>query len=309
MPGKIKKTSTYRFNLPEGADASTLKPEDGVLQRVVENDTRLNKPLKEIQYGSDGIEEQLTVYEYDEKGFLTREVLLDGEGEILEEKTFEPDSQLRIQKALQHYADGSHDVTTYTRDENGRLIKELTVDDEGEQESLIEYSYQENHLVREVSFGEADELLWEKSYHYSEGDMLIEMIHKDHTEGLETRKTYEHDEHGHLREMLTYIDDELTERFLFESDKEGRPLQIIEENKGKKNKIEMGYDNRGNMVSQTEYNLQGEMINCVSRQYDKEGNLQESRITALNPLLGVNQYYIVRHIHEWEEDRTNPVGS
>lgn len=291
---KIKRISVYRIEGQADFPAGDQKPGDGLLHRTTDFHPEWAMPIAETQYDSQGNIQQLVEYAYDGRGFLVRELLKESDGEVVEERSFEPDDRQRLKKEFRHYADGSFDVTEFFYDENGRLIKKVLADDEGEVERVEEFEYQEDKPLLEKAVDGEGNLLLEVRYLYDEKGLLEEVHTENPEEGGSYQKVHAYTPEGKRKSTLVYDSEgELVERYLFEVDDKGHPASVVEETKMKKNTIRMEYDAQGQVVFQEEQDLNGELVNKVDRRYDGQGNLLESRVVFRNPRLGLLQEYSV----------------
>ncbi len=290
MGKKIRSISVYRSKV----DGSSSGDDQGILMSREVFHPDFNKTVLQEQYGIDGQLEQTTVFEYDDRGFLIREVLKEADGTVTEEKSFEPDDRQRIAREYLHYADGSHDTIHYTYDDSGRVIRREIIDSDGDIEEISEMAYQDDQLVHELVKDADGEIVDEHRYVYEDG-LLQEVFHYNGQEESSQKRVYSYNDEGHRESVLVYDnDDNLIERFLFENDDQGRPIQIIEENRQKKNTIHMKYANHGHVGFQEEYDMKGNLVSRVERVYDDDGLLLESRIDATVPAMGVQQSYVVK---------------
>lgn len=303
MGSKVKAITIYRKDIPEGEMAEGRPEAEPLIVSSTAYHAQWNKPVLEVQYNQEGDMEQQTRYEYDAEGFLIREVLTDGHGEVLEEKSFEPDEKLRIKKEFRHYADGSFDTLEYWYDDAGHVVRKILTDDEGDVESKEVFEYRDGLLIKEKTFGVEDALLAEIDYIYDDEGILDEKIIHQLDEDHYIRQEFSYNESGYRDAILGYNrDGELVERILFSLDDKGRPVSIEEENKRKKNRIRLEYDESDLLVFQEEFDMKGELVSRVRRQYDANGLLLSSEVTARNPLLGRQQHYEVVHQYEFFEE-------
>ncbi len=299
MTKKIKSITIYRKDLPpEGAETESPGEEQIVSKTTYHPD--FDKITLEEQYGATGELEQSTEFTYDEDGFLIREVLKEADGTVMEEKSYEADGHKRVAREYLHYADGSRDIISYTYDDEGNIIKKLTVDADGDVEETEEFQYEEGHLILEVKRDESGELVVETKYHYEDGKLLgIES--QDGIEGADYRRVYTYNDKGHRESVMLYdADDNPLERVLLEADEKGRPVKVVEENRQKKNTLHLRYDDTGNVVFQEEFDLNGALVSRVERTYDKEGRLLESRIDQNVPSHGISRSYLVRQEYTFD---------
>ncbi len=307
MSDTNKLLKVIRYDMPEpGLDLADERVKERLISET-EYEARWNKVVCERQYGSDGQLEQLCEYAYDDKGFLLREVLKEGDGEVMEEKSWEPDEQGRIARQFLHYADGSKDTVEHEYDADGKLVKKVTMDEDGEVEETEVFVYEGRRLIQESLYDgmvEYDELaemepLREVLYRYDDKGLLLEVHEQNLMEEDKRRRVNQYNEAGHRTEVLVYDgNDELVERIQLEPDEKGRPLTVTEETRRMKNTIHMRYNDRGLVDLQEEYDLKGNLISRVERTYDDEGFLLESRVEQSNVAMDVKQYYIVKQIHE-----------
>lgn len=300
MDKTIKRISVFHFNGPEGLPEGGSQAEKGVLSRTTEFHPEWGKPVCETQYDVHGQMEQKTDYVYDNKGFLIREVLIESDGEVVEERSFEPNERQGVKKEFRHYADGSHDVADHFYDEAGRLVRKVIADDEGEVERIETLSYSGERLVHELATDGQENMLFEVRYVYDEDGLLEEVHINNPEEGTAYQKVHEYDTDGKKTATLVYDQNgELIERYLFELNEQGHPSSVVEETRTKKNALKMTYDEQGNVVYQEEHDLAGELVNRVERRYDGEGRLVESHVAFRNPMLGVIQEYSVFQEYEF----------
>jgi uncharacterized protein RhaS with RHS repeats len=297
---KIRRISVYQVVGPADFPAGEQAAGEGLLQRTTDFHPEWNKPIAETQYDSQGNVEQQTEYAYDGQGFLVRELLKESDGEVVEERSFEPDDQQRMKKEFRHYADGSFDVTEFSYDENGRLIKKVLADDEGEVERVEEFEYQDDKPLLEKALDGEGNLLMEVRYLYNEEGLLEEVHAVNPEEGEAYQKVHEYTPEGKRKSTLVYDGEgELVERYLFEMDDNGHPATLVEETRMKKNTIRMKNDAKGQVVFQEEHDLNGELVSRVARRYDELGKLLESRVAVRNPRLGLLQEYSVFQQYEY----------
>lgn len=300
MEAKIKQISIYRKNVTTDQDTGQQTEGEPVLMSATKVHEKWRKPESEIQYNQQGELEQQTNYTYNEKGFLIREVLLDGDGEVLEERSFEPDDNDRVSIERRHYADGSFDTLTFTYDQNGQLIRKVLTDDEGSIESIEMFDYADGLLIKEEVRNEDDEVVRQVEYTYDAEGLLDEKVLHDHETGQYVRQEYAYSDKGFREAILSYDeDDNLVERVLLDLDEKGRPVGVEEEDRKKKNKTTMAYDDSGHILFQEETDINGELVSRVRRHYDEQGLLTSTEVEVRNPLRAINQHYRVYHAYDF----------
>ncbi len=304
MSTQIKALKIVRKPLPpEGSEGvgSEVIPKE-VLVSETEYHPEWGKVTRERQYASDGRLEQETLYEYDNQGFLIRELLKEGDGSVMEEKSYEPDEQQRLSKEYLHYADGSKDTIFYMYDDEGQLVRKRSEDEDGDLEQLQLFEYSNGFIVRKALYDEdpseedGTEPAEEVRYTYDSAGKILEEEILNNTDGVFRHKVHVYNDDGHRIAVKVYDEgEELIERVLMEPDEQGRPVRMVEENRKKKNTLNLRYNNKGNIVFQEEYDLKGNLLNTVSREYDEEGRLLSSEVDHRMPLQGPPRRYIVEH--------------
>ena len=247
--------------------------------------------------------EQETVYEYDQQGFLIRETLKEGDGTVMEEKSFEPDEKQRIAREFLHYADGSKDTITYRYDDQGHLVEKKSEDEDGDVEQVKVFEYHNGLLTRKAVYDEelnpdggSEEPAEEVLFIYDDGGRILEEETRNNIDGFYRHKVHVYNDNWHRIAVKVYDDEEnLIERVLMDPDEEGRPVRMVEENRKKKNTLNLRYNNKGNIVHQEEYDLKGNLLNTVSRAYDEKGRLLSSEVDIRMPPQGPPRRYVVEH--------------
>ncbi len=304
MSQKVKSLKVIRKPIPlsdTGAGHASADQEEVVVSET-EYHPEWEKVILERQYAADGTLEQETAYEYDKNGFLIRETLREGDGTVMEEKSFEPDEKQRIAREFLHYADGSKDTITYRYDAQGRLVEKRSEDEDGDLEQLEIFEYRNGHMVRKAVFDEEpagedeSEPAEEIRYTVDDAGRMLEEEICNHTDGYYRHKVHVYNDNGHRIAVKVYDEEEeLVERVLMEPDEEGRPVRLVEENRKKKNTLNLRYNNKGDIVYQEEYDLKGNLLNTVSREYDEKGRLLSSEVEIRMPLQGPPRRYVVEH--------------
>ena len=263
----------------------------------------LQKVVRDVQFDTNGEVQQKTVMEYDDSGFMTSELLIEADGGVLERKTFEPDEKSRIRKEYIHYADGSYDMIEYHYNASGQITKKVQSDNDGVVEHSVEYEYNNGHLVAEVSFDEEGTMISETTYEYDEDGLLDEKAIYHIGDNEKLVQSYVYNDEGY-REAIFSTDSsgQLIEKFLFTLDEKGRPVGVVEENRQKKNRITMEYDEKDHVILQEEVDLRGELVSKVRRYYDHDGLFLKSEVTARNPVNGIIQQYEVMHVYEFFDE-------
>lgn len=295
MNKKIKRLSVFRKDLAL-KNSATIAHEQELLISESLYEPSFGKLLKETQYSADGVVEQVLVYDYNSQGFLTGEELLEAVGTVLEKKSYEPDGYGRIAREFIHYSDGSADRIEYKYDEKERIVKKLRFDEDDELEAAEHFDFEGDLLTRECRLDANGELLSDTKYTYDDQGNVIEVISDNPEEEIWYRKVYRYDAAGQHDFVTTFNrEGDPVERVSFEYDDQGRPTQIVEENRRQKNTLQMEYNERGDIVFQEEKDLNGEVINRIERIYNHDGFLTESFILVRDFQRGISRHYALRN--------------
>ncbi|MEE4178575.1 MAG: hypothetical protein V2I46_13800 [Bacteroides sp.] len=302
MDKKIKSLSVYQKNLvlkSSGDDA--LQSEEYLITQSI-YEPMFGKLAEETQYNPDGQVEQVMRYGYDDKGFLISEELLDGDGNVLEKRSFEADEQGRIAREFIHYADDTADRIEYSYDEQDRVVKKDRFDDDGDPETTERFEFDGDRIIRESVTDADGEILSETVYKYRDDGQLEEMLVNKPEEETWFRKVYRYDEAGVREAVTTYNqDEEPVERVVFEHDEQGRPTKVVDENRRQKNTLHMEYNEHGEIVFQEEYDMNGELVNRIERTYAADGLLLESHVLVRNFQRNVSRNYTLRNEYSFYE--------
>lgn len=302
MDKKIKSLSVYQKNLvlKSSVDEELDSEEYLITQSIYE--PAFGKLAEETQYNPEGEVEQVMRCSYDDKGFLVVEELLDGDGNVLEKRSFEPDGQGRIAREFIHYADDTADRIEYTYDEQGRVVNKERFDDDGDSETIEIFEFDGDRIIRECITDADEEILSETVYTYREDGQLEELLVNKPEEETWFRKVYRYNEAGVREAVTTYNqDEEPVERVVFEHDEHGRPNKVVDENRRQKNTLHMEYNNQGDIVFQEEYDMNGELVNRIERTYAADGLLLESHIQVRNFQRNVSRNYSLRNEYSFFE--------
>jgi antitoxin component YwqK of YwqJK toxin-antitoxin module len=302
MSQKLKTLSIYRKNLSLNASGEDTTGSEEFIVTRTEYHPEWEKPLKEVQYGPDGQPEQVILFDYDERGHLLLEELREGDGSIMEKKTYEVDEEGKVQKEFMHYADGSFDTILYQYNDKGQLIEKRTIDDEGEEEARVAFEYDGDHLVRETHWDADGEMEQETIMEYDEDGLLSAVSVINHYESTRVRKEYAYDDKGQRAGLIVFNEDEEpVERVLYTSDEKGRMVKVVDENRRQKNTTILDYDENDNVVKQEEFDLNNRLLNRVERTYDEAGRIQQSKV-FIDPVgRGAPRKYVMRNEYTFFE--------
>jgi YD repeat-containing protein len=291
---RIKENRVYKKELLlKSSRQDHLEEHEFLFSHTIYNEQ--DKVVEEYHYDSDGKLVQEYQFMYDQNGFLREEILKQEDGFVAEHKTYEPDEKNNILKEFRHYMDGSFDTITYHYNAQGLVSKKETIDPDGEQESTEEFEYENGLLTRFAIMDSENEIITEKKITYDEKGNPEEVIDYDGSEGTAVRKVLEYFPSGTKKETLTYNDtDQLVEKVVMTEDSDGRLVQVVEENRAKKNTITFEYDQAGNIIAQEELDRNGELVSKVHRVFNENNQLVSTNVYIHGGGRGLSKNYTLR---------------
>jgi antitoxin component YwqK of YwqJK toxin-antitoxin module len=250
--------------------------------------------LSEVQYDSSENIIQESILDYDANGRLIEEVVKDSDGFVVEHKRFEIQDSGRVTKEFRYYMDETFDTIVYHY-EGDHVVKREIIDFDGEIENVEEFVYQDGLLIEKVVKDGDDEILTYQKITYDDQKNIIELEEVDHSEGVRTRTEYEYYASGNKKSVLVFdASDELVEKTLLTENEKGQTSRVVEENKSKKNTINMEYDNHGNVVFQEEFDIKGDLVSSVRREYNAENMITASEVYISGMGRGLSRNYTLR---------------
>ena len=277
MAKKIRTVNVYRVEKVPGENVS------GQADREIQSYTLYNEDgniLEEAHYGTGQELAEKSRYQYDDKGRVSGMLLMDESDEVLEDKRIEWSEPDRMEKEITHYLDGSEMTVTYHHDEQGRLVRKITADEEGEVESREIFSYDGDNLVRVEKYNEDDRLVFKQDDIYNGKERSESMIFLMEDPDDKTVRVIKYNERGQRSAELVYDrKDRLVEKNHYEVDDQGRLVKMVEENAARRNTTEFFYDDSGNNIrEQVETDREGNLNHRILRTYDEDGNQLETRV-------------------------------
>lgn len=291
---RVKETLVYKKEiLLKSAAENQLDEHEYLFSRTVFNDK--GKVVSEIHYDAEENIAQEYVFGYDNDGFLREELMKEDDGFVAEHKTYEPDEKGRIAKEMRHYMDGSFDTVTFSYNDQGLVSKKVTIDPDGDTESVEEFAYVNGFLAHYTLRDENGEILSERKMEYDEKGNPVEVYEYDGSEGISNRKEIAYFPSGNRKETLLYNDaGQLVEKTVMKENEKGQLIQAVEETHTKKNTINFTYDEAGNIVSQEEFDRNGELVSRVERTYDENQMLLSSDVFIHGAGRGPSRNYTLR---------------
>ncbi|MEI8204459.1 MAG: hypothetical protein WCH34_15665 [Bacteroidota bacterium] len=298
MERKLKSSTVYKCDYISGNFKPDGEGNQSQIYNYIEYDIHGNI-LKEIHYGKEGEEESLNEFVYDANGHLIEQRHIE-EGELAEKITYQTNAEGFLEKEFRHYLDDTFDTIEYTFDgEDCIMKKHINYDEEVEQTEYFEWN--DHILVRECIKDADDEIIYEKKYSYDpESKLLLETHLRDTYEEKEIRTVNEYAESGN--KSLTKVYDSknrLLSRVTYVENENGDIVQLIEEEGYSKNTIYLAYDERGNIVTQEDYNKNEILVSKFEQHWDENNRIVEYSAFVDRLGEGVNQHYNLTYEYEF----------
>ncbi|PLX00097.1 MAG: hypothetical protein C0593_01735 [Marinilabiliales bacterium] len=289
------KTNIYRRNIAD-EEFMLEKNTDKFLRETTEFDDNGNEILR-IEYNPDGSIEQKTSREFDEQNRIISEKVF-SEGEIVENKFWEYDSNGRAVKEIQKYIDGSYDTTTIIYNEDGEVTERRTTDDEGE-EAGKEIMVRENGLLKQhTMYDDFGEVEADEENFYDEENRLIKKISLN-LEGEKETIEITYNEHGQIyREILLNEDGKIMERNTYTYGENGLPSEIHEETTAKNNTARIMYNDNKQVTLHEVYDVAENLVNRVERKYDDQNRVVSAEVLISMPERAVRHHYMLTYEYQ-----------
>ena len=208
----------------------------------------------------------------------------------------------RVDKELLHYLDGSIDVIEYSYNEANQLISRIQTNSDEEIEKQENNVYEDGKLIKEEIIDQDGNVTVLNTYSYAEKGILEESIHELFNDGKSTRLIHAFDEAGRRQKSLRYNDkNQLVEISRYVIDDMDRVVQIEDEDQHKKSLTTIEYDDAGNIVSQLERDKNDEIISSVERRYSQDNRVLESKVYMSGQGHRQDQEYTLIYKYEYFE--------
>lgn len=256
--------------------------------------------LTQMSFAQSGILAEKVIFEYDHEGRVIRETSIAEDGEFADDKTYEYNNEGRLVKQLKHYIDGTADITTFQYNSEGQVTEKITVDDEGETESIETFAYRDGRLTcHEIVDAEHNRLLYDE-YVFDENGKLVQHIRDNEADGEYFKLVFSYNSEGHkLSEALHDYEDNLIETTWFEEDEQGRVVQTVEETSRSRKVKQFRFDEHGNNLGYEETNGNGDKMVVVEHHYDERNNPLSSLVFVNGAGRTMSQHYELKYEYEW----------
>lgn len=197
--------------------------------------------IKEVTYTGEGEIETASAYKFDGSNVLIEEIHYLNETEVAERIEYKYDENGAHRLIEKTYSDGSKNIQNFSQ--NGKIVKILITNEDNEFEGEIireldargnavketVYNYQRkieqrficeydagNFLTRLVEFGDNDEFIIEKLYHYNEKGLMTKETHLSERGKLVDMWQWEYDENGNT---LLQRSNDIIKRYYYDDNK------------------------------------------------------------------------------------------
>jgi antitoxin component YwqK of YwqJK toxin-antitoxin module len=289
MSKNIKSETIYRVHHLPGEEIDFEQElEDKQSYREFDESGRL---LLEIAYTQDGDVADKVEHRYDKAGRLMETLVYGEDDEVLERKELVWSDHDKVIREFTHYLDGSADTHDYFYDDSGNITGIEVKDDEGEMEFSERFVYEEDKVIKVERRNGEDELTFSQEDTYVNGVITTRKIwSSEETEPF--TMIYQFNAAGHREQESRYNSrDQLIERNIFEEDEQGRVVLLVEENRQRKNSTEFSYDEKGNVIRQSEYDLNGDLNHEIFRIYNEDGDPLHTTVESVIKTTGERVAY------------------
>ncbi len=231
---------------------------------------------------------------------LLEERYFDEHNEIAEKKTFEYDEAGKLIAEYKHYLDGSIDTISYIYNDSGKLVKKILKDEDEIIESAEYFEYQQDYLSKWEIYDDGNRLIVKNMHKYDDKGNVIENTVYNEESGEDYREYIEYNDNG-IRTKSTRVDQDnnITEVLIYETDANGKVVQVTEESPIVFNTTNLEYDDQGNLIKQEEYNKDKQLNHRIERSYDEDGNTMETKVFVDLHGEGLNRNYILNYTYEF----------
>ncbi len=279
-------------------------------ERQLETERHFNnhgQPTEETNFQG-GLKIGFSKRSYNDYGKLLSIQLFDDSNFCYHEEAFSYDEkEILKEKKVVYHETGTHEFVLYSYNSQGKLVSEVTKDDQGEMTLRLEYIYDEKGRKTEEScFDEEENALdWRHIYHYHhEKDLLLkeERFGPDE-EPLDIRYYHYNEKDLGVEETINRPDGTLKWKRNCEYNDSQLMIREVESDfeGGKKYLREYEYDKDGNVSKERSFDGDQLMQEMVFS-YDSKGNVvRELFLSAVRELGDYCAYSAVEYDYEYEE--------
>jgi len=296
MGRKERTLRIFKLDIPDGEN-SDLQSDPGIIHNFTEYSEE-GLPLVDIDYNEFGEIEQKIMNSFSGKLKVETKVY-QSDDELTEWKTFEYTEEGLLLSEMLHYQDGSVDTIHYSYDEQKRLISKITVNSDEEQEARIEWLYDNGKLISETAFNDENKMIVRNTNTWDTEGILVESLVEEFDGKLRAWRKHFFDPDGNRIKTLRYNHkDQLIEisKFFYEGN---LLVRIEDEDQLRKNLVIMEYDEKGNVVKQTETDKAEELVSSVYRTFDEDNRPLTSRVYMSGHGLRQDQNYLLTYMYDF----------
>ncbi len=296
MENKIKTVELYRTNT-----AITDPDQEGeLLEEYIINRTMYDEEGNEterITFSAAGETEERIIMKYANGKPI--EEMLELEGELAERTTREFDDKGILLREFRHYQDGEPDEISFTY-ENGRPVKKLVTDSDGEEGEKYLWHHKDGKLEKEESFDEYGKIDLVRKHTYAESGNLEETEEIRISADAKIKIVTLFDDAGNLIQEKRYDGKgNLVARSTSTIGDNNLIAQTEEETIVGKTISLFTYDEKGNNIKVEEKTSEGEDIASISRQYDEAGQIVSTEVHMEPALNRPGQHYSLTYKYEY----------
>ncbi len=192
-------------------------------------------------------------------------------------------------------------------DPDGRPMKEIKYNRQGEFEEKITYGYDDRgNLMRESYYPEENELAEEKTFVRNDAGVIIRAL-KHYQDGSVDTINFEYNEDGELIKRITITDEGEVEQIETLAWKNGEIIdhQIVDEDGElisqtdvsniKTGQSRVTHNEKGQVVTEEELDEDGEVYMTVNRSYDDNGLANEVEVFIDGQGRAISRHYILKY--------------
>lgn len=206
-------------------------------------------------------------------------------GRIVEDNFFAYNEAGSVVEKTKYYADGTPcEKFIVTYDSEGRVIEGCMYNSEGKIDfkKVITYDNKGNKLTENES-NEKGEVRVKESFKYDDKNNLINKDTQFFDGNLDAKTVFEYDKKGNLIKQHLYREGSWLTEIYSKRIENGITIKEIQSKseKQKKEKKILKYNDKGNVIEESEYDAKGNLLERITYKYDAEG--REIEVNWENP--------------------------